>query len=58
MEKYMLINMIDSYWTQGQSETTTVIEWFHSGDQDSSKVRNKSDHEKPSMQEVECSILL
>ena len=28
--------MIESYWTHGQSETTVLIWWFQSGDQNGS----------------------
>ena len=36
-----LISIIDSYWTQGQSETMERPRWFQSGKQNSSSVRNK-----------------
>ena len=36
-----ITSMIDSYWTQGLSETTVFIGWFQSGDQNGSRVRSK-----------------
>ena len=33
--------LIDNYWTRGQSETMVLIEWFESGDQNGSQVRNE-----------------
>ena len=34
--------MIDGHITRGHSETTALIDWFQSGDQNGSRVRNAS----------------
>ena len=33
--------MVDNPWSFGESETTTIIVWFQSGDQDGSGVKKK-----------------
>ena len=50
------ISMIDSYWTQSQSETPFLIGTFQSGDQNDLKVRNKFVRNFL-IWAVECSIL-